>query len=294
MASCDHTRGRLFFLPVVVAGAVIVVAVKTTERPIRLSPEFIRAVLCGDKTQHRELISCYCNGIHLNRLLGDWSLSEPPHTWPGENDEPDRAPWGWLSGAGPKHGDFVEQFQTDVDDYASARVVCPFGKIGDQLWVRETWGTGTRPCPNEGWYDGLEYRADDFELDRRDSLPLYRVEPPDGVDLDQYTGRWQQANHMPRWASRILLTIKDIRIERLQDITEETAAAEGSEHCPVPGILRSSTGDVIEPKNCSATNKERYRHLWIKRVGETMWNLNPWLWVIEWDKCSDPVSGVVS
>lgn len=268
-------------------------AVKTKERPIRLSPEFIRAVLCGEKTQHREIIrSCACNCVHLGKLLGDWGLSIPPHRWDGEHDE---VGWNWQKRAKrPVAGDFVEVWQTDVDDHASGPLVCPFGDLGDQLWVRETWGAGTRPCPNEGWYDGLEYRADDFELDRRDSLPLYRVEPPDGVDLDQYMRRWQQANHMPRWASRILLTIKDIRIERLQDITEETAAAEGAEHCPVPGISRSSTGDVIEPKNCSATNKDRYQHLWIKKVGETMWKLNPWIWVIEWDKRSEPVAGVVS
>ena len=258
-------------------------AEKIMERPIKLSAEFVRAVLEGDKTQHREIISCYCNSLHLTRLLGDWSLSEPPHKWPGENDDPDRTPWGWMSGQGPEPGDFIEEFQTDVDDNASARVVCPYGKPGDVLWVRETWGVGTRPCPHEGWREGLEYRADDFQLDDRDLLTLYQVELPDGVEFDKYHGRWQQSNHMPRWASRIQLTIKDIRIERLKDATEADAIAEGAGHCPVPGISRSLTGDVVEPKDCSATNLDRYRHLWISKVGQKIWDLNPWVWVVEWN-----------
>lgn len=95
------------------------VSVKTTERPIRLSPEFIRAVLCGEKTQHREIIcNCACNCVHLGKLLGDWGLSIPPHRWDG--DEQDGVGWNWADRAKrPVAGDFVEQWQTDVDDHAS-------------------------------------------------------------------------------------------------------------------------------------------------------------------------------
>ena len=257
-------------------------SVKTTEKALRLLPEFIRAILSGEKTQHREIIrNCACNCQHLGMLLGDWGLSIPPHRWDGEQDE---VGWRWQQGAKrPVAGDFVEVWQTDVDDHASGPLSCPFGNVGDVLWVKETWGVGTRPCPFNGWVDGLEYKADDFELNDHDLLPLRVIELPDGIELSDFEGRWRQSHQMPRWASRITLEVKDIRIERMRDVTEETAKSEGMEHYVVPGITRSGTGDVVEPANCSVTNLQRWEHYCKQKFGETTWNMNPWIWVVEWN-----------
>ncbi|WP_035601682.1 hypothetical protein, partial [Edwardsiella tarda] len=78
---------------------------------------------------------------------------------------------------------------------------CPYGQPGDRLWVRETFGD----C-------GVRF--------------VYRADTDDGAACQ--VKRWTPSIHMPRWASRITLEITDVRVERLQDITEEEAKAEGA------------------------------------------------------------------
>ena len=97
------------------------------------------------------------------------------------------------------------------------QVECPYGKAGDRLFCQEEWGTGCRPCPSEGCYDGIEYKADEFYLDDIEDMPLYKVNHPDDICLDDYpegsTG-WQPAKLMPEWASRYTIEITDIRVEK--------------------------------------------------------------------------------
>lgn len=262
----------------------IMLAVETKERPLKLSAAMVRAILSGEKTQHREVISCACNSRWISKLLGDWGLSVPPHKYDGTDSD---VGWNWQGNSfGPEVGEFVEVWQTEVDDHASGPITFPYGKIGDLIWIRETWGVGTRPCMFNGWVDGLEYRADDFELGDHDLLPLRVIEPPEGIELSDFEGRWRQCHQMPRWASRITLEITDIRIERMLDATEESAKAEGMEHHVFPGITRSGTGDVVEPKNCSVTNLERWEHYCKEMFGIPTWSLNPWMWVIEFKDIS--------
>jgi hypothetical protein len=132
---------------------------------------------------------------------------------------------------------------------------CPYGQPGDRLWVRETWGVGTRPCPHEGWCDGIEYRADEVYLEDGEYLHLHRVKVPDDKDLDDYRGGWKPSIHMPRWASRILLEVTAVRVERLGQISEPDALAEG------------------------VSSVEEYRALWtsINKV----WEPEKWVWVIQ-------------
>jgi hypothetical protein len=89
-------------------------------------------------------------------------------------------------------------------DSADYRLPCPWGAPGELLYVCEAWGVGCRPCPREGWRDGIEYQADEALLeDERDGLTLYDVAVPDDVDLCDYEGKgWQPAEAMPVWASR--------------------------------------------------------------------------------------------
>ncbi len=124
---------------------------------------------------------------------------------------------------------------------------CPFGQVGDRLWVRETFCLehqvekdqlppfdDRRPIRWE--YEGME--SDPEGADRwlqphyraTDPTPELAYEDTDG----EPTVRWKPSIHMPRWASRITLEITDIRIERLQEITEEDTIAEGVLPCPHP------------------------------------------------------------
>jgi hypothetical protein len=170
---------------------------------------------------------------------------------------------------------------------------CPFGNTGGRLWVRECWGIGTRPDPHDGWVDGVEYRADEtYLVDEHDLLPLRSVETPDGVCLDDYAGGgWRSSSQMPRWASRITLEIVGVRIERVQDITEDEASAEG--------ILRDDWGVYLGGiglfggrlvnERCR-TARSAFQSLWNAIYGgidkETAkpcwsgWDQNPFVWVI--------------
>jgi hypothetical protein len=123
-------------------------------------------------------------------------------------------------------------------------VPCPYGYPGDRLWVRETWapereGTG---CPD-------------------DTGTLYRATDPGWDDED--TGlRWRPSIFMPRAASRILLEVTDVCVQRLQDITEDDAREEGYppkyNHCP----------------------GEWFFDTWSSIHGEGSWDANPWVWAL--------------
>ena len=125
----------------------------------------------------------------------------------------------------------------------------PFGKPGDRIWVRETFGDcGVR----------LAYRAD------TDDGAKCKVE------------RWTPSIHMPRWASRILLEITDVRVERLKSISEEDACAEGVEfdcmHCDGP----FGGCDCTQPDSAG----EAFATIWKSIYGADSWQANPWVWAI--------------
>lgn len=121
---------------------------------------------------------------------------------------------------------------------------CPYGQPGDLLWVRETF---TKIIGKSGGWIATEYRAS-----LGDTLGIKK--------------RWTPAIHMPRAASRITLEITGVRVERLQDISDDDAMAEGVDrtNTSIPGYA-----------------KERYRRLWESINGPGSWAANPWMWVIE-------------
>lgn len=132
-----------------------------------------------------------------------------------------------------------------------ARYFCPYGQPGDRLWVRETWA----PHP-------------DFpETARR---AVYRADPECKYDVD----RWRPSIHMPRWASRILLEIVSVRVERLQDISDQDAIAEGIGLNPcAAGVYLTGTDETMP--------HAAYRILWQQINGAGSWDANPFVWVIE-------------
>jgi hypothetical protein len=100
---------------------------------------------------------------------------------------------------------------------------CPY-QVGQTLWVRETWADGIAGCPN-----GVSYRAD--HLDPLGDGPANPM-------------KWRPSIHMPRWASRITLTITDVRVQRVQDISEEDAEEEGVVNCGIGNQVKGSTAHV--------------------------------------------------
>ncbi|HGM4916871.1 TPA: hypothetical protein ACKPYE_006242 [Pseudomonas aeruginosa] len=162
---------------------------------------------------------------------------------------------------------------------------CPYGQPGDRLWVRETW-TDVNMCGAPA----LAYRADEDIRDLMEEPGFLddrgafnyddpRVKPYPFAcwyaELDQ--ARWRPSIHMPRWASRILLEITSVRVERLQDISEEQAIAEGP-----PGLAFPAP-----PGSHWVTEDGRRRafmRLWDDVNGAGAWDANPWVWVVEFKR----------
>lgn len=128
---------------------------------------------------------------------------------------------------------------------------CPYGQPGDRLWVREAWALDEED-------NSVLYRADDNEETRE--WDQARAES----GLSKY--RWRPSIHMPRVASRIKLEIVSVHVERLQDISDADALAEGVDrtNTSIPGYA-----------------KERYRRLWETINGAGSWDANPLVWVVE-------------
>lgn len=142
---------------------------------------------------------------------------------------------------------------------------------GDRLWVRETFATLA-----PGSYEEEVPRTVPGQVLR------YAANSEDAVLARCNDQRWRPSIHMPRWASRITLEVTEVRIERLQDITEEDAKAEGIESCDgIPGVyldyLETSAEQLV---GTSALGS--FRSLWDSIYGgdpDARWSANPWAWV---------------
>ena len=182
---------------------------------------------------------------------------------------------------------------------------CPFGQVGDRLWVRETFCLehqvekdqlppfdDSRPIRWE--YEGME---SDPEGADRWIQPHYRATDPTpelayGDSDGEPTVRWKPSIHMPRWASRITLEITEIRIERLQEITEEDVRAEGARKFtnlpPDPSLYpygnepRWSMEDPRSTRECLGSGRYAFANLWERLYAKKGlgWYANPWVWVI--------------
>jgi hypothetical protein len=143
-------------------------------------------------------------------------------------------------------------------------LTCPYGQPGDRLWVKETWRTDASlddkaPSTFNGW--PVKYDADGKVLRH-------------GAFYGDTKGKTRSSLFMPRWASRILLEVVSVRVERLQAISEADCRAEGAAggHGAIPGY------------GYSATPIEHYHHVWGSINGAGSWDANPWVWVIEFKR----------
>ena len=155
---------------------------------------------------------------------------------------------------GPEHDEFWP-----ISDATQFSQLCPYGEYADVLWVREgfTWLTKNP--------DSWVYRAD-----------------PDNRNLDT---RWKPSIHMPKAACRLFLEITKVRVERLQDISEEDAIKEGIEYLGdgklMPWKDYMKSGGFVGAKTS-------FQSLWAKINGIKSWDTNPWVWVVEFELADDP------
>lgn len=232
------------------------------ERPILLNGDMVSAVLNGSKTQTRRIMKVQpeSNQFGLLRITDSTKRS-------------DIGKYHWAeSNATGTHA-------------RSELFSCPFGAVGDCLWVRETWAdVNHEGCP------AVAYRADDEVRDLSEddgdeadpNLEKYWFANwyPDLISGTE--GRWRPSIHMPRWASRIKLEITGVRVERLNSINEADAATEGVP--PAGDLLPDYPSTYLTPKGDFATAKVAFQRLWESIYGADSWQANPWVWVIEFKR----------
>jgi len=232
----------------------------------------VRAILEGRKTQTRRAVKPQPDRMFLSTLEPYWNIGG---------------------------------FRLHKD--ATNRLTCPYGPVGRRLWVRETWRSADRwlhDCESDP-PRAIAYRAD---LSARNFDPPYQAKTD---DWGWENMKWRSPIHMPRWASRITLEVTDVRVERLQEISDADAIAEGcvprlsgtwwQGYMEFNGDLMHQTtpGEappewMIEPKRMAPTPhldrsaRDEYRVLWAAINSLESWDANPWVWRIEFRRVEAP------
>ncbi|EEJ0059556.1 hypothetical protein YG08_002226 [Salmonella enterica subsp. enterica] len=207
------------------------------ERGMIFNGEMVRAILDGRKTQTRRPIK--------------WKQTR--FTEMAERD--DGSLWPWAE---------------DCERGGDIWFACPFGEVGDRIWLRETFRVHSRATD----VATLVYRASvrNSWTEQTHRVPVAVCNKPATPE------KWTPSIHMPRWASRLLLEITNVRVERLNNISYDDAISEGIKQewtCIDPGLgLYAHENDV----------QDDYETLWKSIYGEESWDANPWVWVIEFKR----------
>ncbi|ENH3225147.1 hypothetical protein ABV273_000199 [Klebsiella variicola] len=207
---------------------------KITERGMIFNGEMVRAILDGRKTQTRRPIK--------------WKQTR--FTEIGEREDGSKWPWS-----------------EDAEHACDFWHPCPFGAVGDRIWVRETFQGPLFDYDLMDSYckDSIPFEKSEFCVYKADGVPA-----PEFYDADdELHCCWRPSIHMPRWASRILLEITDVRVERLKSISDRDALREG---CSAADM---KSGDCVA---------DVFARLWASIYGSDSWNANPWVWVIEFKR----------
>lgn len=221
------------------------------ERPILFSEPMVRAILEGRKTQTR-------------RLVKDCDIKGRRKLLPGELD----TVGSFLDDN--KAGEFCAYLQK-YEGVKLGVASCPYGEPGDRLWVREAFAYCKIARDHEG-KDRI-YSCHRFDSDR----VLYRADT--GLRDDLRAVAWRPSIHMPRLASRITLEITEIRVQRLQDISEDDVWKEG--------VDRSHWRYDIDGECWPASDSQArqwFRPIWESIHGPDSWELNPWVWAISFNR----------
>lgn len=231
--------------------------------PILFNGDMVRAILDGRKTVTRRLAKKIPTETHRIEEI------EIPQPFYGDTIKQFECHWG---GYQPDTGGFVD---------GSCKVKPPY-QPGDILYVRETWCYGSNTTeilfePEPRAYDIL-YKAD------------YKY-------LDKDMVKWHPSIHMPKEAARIFLKVANVRVEQLQDITHTQACMEGVGNLFLETIAYTEKHYDIPFNQDEGLEKEQFAYLWdstIKKADLSAfgWDTNPWVWVIEFERCEKPESEV--
>ncbi|HHL0058154.1 TPA: hypothetical protein ACQZLG_004445 [Klebsiella pneumoniae] len=197
-----------------------------SERGMIFNAEMVRALLDGRKTQTRRPIK--------------WKQTR--FTEIGEREDGSKWPWS-----------------EDAEHACDFWHPCPFGAVGDRIWVREAFRVYSRATD----VATLVYKASE----RNSWTEQTRRVPVAVCNKPATPEKWIPSLHMPRWASRILLEITGVRVERLRSMSQDDARAEG--------VIAASG-----PMEAGLA----FRELWDSIYGEESWKANPWVWVIEFKR----------
>ncbi|WP_336479289.1 hypothetical protein [Escherichia coli] len=220
------------------------------ERGMIFNAEMVRAILDDRKTQTRRIVQ----------------------------PQPELTKGSGFSWKGAVFGSGSDDRETNRN---FAHVKCPFGAVGDRIWVRETWWQAGQSCaryPDDdeyGWYGSRRvlYAADGNPPNEpNDHYPKGLGGGKFSAAKPNHLWRKRPSIHMPRWASRFLLEITDVRVERLNDISECDAKAEGV----------SPAAYAITPPE--AAYRVGFGDIWRGIYGEESWAANPWVWVVEFKR----------
>lgn len=214
------------------------------ERPILFSTPMVQALLAGRKSQTRRVVKPQPNARATEIVYREAG-------WPG-------TPWHARLELPktPRHYEVTNTYK------------CPYGQIGDILWVREAFCFGSEDC-----FHTFYYRASD-RVDIQVDGDGFTVFNKDGSERSP----WKPSIHMPKAASRIWLEITDIRVERVGEISEPDAVAEGIEDLTDGQNL--SFKDYMKGRH-PLTAVASYKSLWESINGPESWEVSPWVWTVE-------------
>lgn len=219
------------------------------EKPILFQDEMVRAILRRIKKQTRRVMKVQPSDPENMQLM--YVADSTDRKTVGKHH------WAQLSEDG------YSIVKNDGEYFK-----CPFGNVGDKLWVREAWGTRySFPFPPS-------------QLAKSTPI-IYRASEPDAR-----VARWYPSIFIPRWASRIILEIKSIRVERLQDISRQDAIDEGllQKYMPTDGC----TWYGHDGENWNLCPVSVFKSLWQSINRKKMpWENNPYVWVVEFEVCDE-------
>lgn len=226
------------------------------ERPILFNGAMVRAILEGRKTVTRRPVK----GGQIPTECHD--EPDPAFRWSAIGQHDRRYGFNVF---GATEGECAKQ----LAEYGR----CPYGQPGDRLWVRETFA-----ALSAGEYEPVKPRYGYGQ-----EIRFAATDPLSDCDVGVRGYAWRPSIHMPRWACRILLEVTDVRVERLQDITYEQAAAEGIQRDHRMWFATDEGGKAFQHP------EHAFAELWRKTGGD--WHANPWVWVVEFKRV-EPTHGV--
>jgi len=242
------------------------------ERPILFSGAMVRALLAAEKTQTRRVAKP--TRRYPFEFIGSGDQSGP--------DWNDPSCWGFMSEDGDAWLLKDGTIESDLH-----QIPCPYGQPGDRLWVRETWGVVSNSYDEDGnSCDWVPDRPATAINEMRFGQGYYSGHAIYAADCSfEWSGdddgggeprsAWHPSIHMPRAASRILLEIVSVRVERLNDISEQDAIAEGA--------MFWAQEQETQIKDTSDA-RHAFMNLWQSINGPSSWDANPFVWAVEFKR----------